>query len=419
MEYILDDYMGIIKITLIYLFLFFTTFEIAAAQDITLNGKVVAANDNTGLPYVNINIPAIGVSTVSNDEGEFALKFATNYTAHDSIVFSFIGYKTKSINIRDALKTKELTVILTPSIEQLKEVAIKPLSVKQLLDSIVQHNQSAFISPMKLNGYYREFVFTNAKCTEYADALIKYYHNRAPKVGGQLKIIASRCEKATAKKIDSNNYESFYVDSKVNADLMFRYATLSELIAHYFPDNRLTNYTYTIQVNNTNNDLLVVIYPKQYDAVFFIYKIQFRLSDDFTLKYYRLEVPDGELKSIKEASLLGIHGKFTGLTVEARYDADKFGVYPEYFKYTSSSYIYGKCLGVSINQTIDRKSEFVITGIDTVDRLPFPRNEIYKKGNICNNGAAINTEMLKSYNFIKPTQKDSLAISAITAIQPE
>ncbi len=100
--------------------------------------------------------------------------------------------------------------------------------------------------------------------------------------------------------------------------------------------------------------------------------------------------------------------------IEARYRTNNIGIYPEYFKILKDVKITGKFMGVVLTQLTAPKSEFVVTQIDTKNINPFPRNQIYKKGNICDNGIAINTALLKSYNFILPTKKDSLAISSIS-----
>jgi hypothetical protein len=131
------------------------------------------------------------------------------------------------------------------------------------------------------------------------------------------------------------------------------------------------------------------------------------------LRSYRLEIPDGLLKNAKEKSMLGIHGKITAFVIEARYGVSNNGIYPEYFKVIKDVKFYGKFLGTVIDQVTAQKSEFIVTQINTKGISAFPKNEVYKKGNICDNGVAINTALLKDYNFIPPTKKDSLAISSI------
>lgn len=391
--------------------IFFGVTLIAYGQDKELKGKVISAGTKGALPYVNINIPALGISTISNDEGMFALKLQGDNSLKDSVIFSCVGYKSQSINVNDALSQNNFTITLAESVVELREVVIKPLTIKQLLDSISRRNYTAFNSPMKLNGYYREFVFTNAKCNEYSDALFEYYYDSHLKSKGQLKINASRCEKAVRKNEKNQNFEAF-IDSKTNPDKMFDFAMLADMVNYFFPEKQLNEYKYSIEGNNLNKDLLITIYPKPGSDK--VYKLQLLTSDDLMLRWYKLEIPVELLKNVKEKSILGIHGRITAYIIEARYGTSNNGIYPEYFKIIKDVKIFGKFLGTTLDQLTAQKSEFIVTQINTNGIIPFPKNEIYKKGNICDNGAAINTALLKKYNFILPTKKDSLAISSIT-----
>lgn len=394
----------------IFLLTIFTASSIDAyCQDIELKGKVISAT-NQAIPYVNINIPAKGISTISNEEGIFVLKFGGDIL-NDSVTFSCVGYTPQTLMLKDAaLKESSLVITLPESVVTLKEVVIKPVTIKELLDSIVNRNSMAFASPMKLNGYYREFVFTNSKCNEYSDALFDYYYDRNVKNTGLLKIVASRCEKAVKKNDSNQNFEAF-IDSKANPDKMFNFAMLTAMIKEFFSDKQLTNYKYIIQGNESNKDIVVTIYPKP--GTDKVYKLQFLLTDDFILKSYKLEIPGELLKNVAERSMLGIHGKITAFTIEARYRSSNGEIYPQYFKISKDVKIYGKFMGTVLNQLTAQKSEFVITQINTKNVSPIPKNEAYKKGNICDNGVAINTALLTNYNFILPTKKDSLAISSI------
>lgn len=397
-------------ICILLLLLSFGSISIAHAQDKELKGKVISTGNSQALPYVNITIPRKGVSTVSNEDGVFIFKFPGNNDPQDSIIFSSIGYKPQAISINDALKHKDIVVALTESVQELKEVVIKPLTVKELLDSIGHHNYMAFGSPMKLSGYYREFVFTNAKCTEYSDALFEYYYDRRLKNEGQLKIAASRCEKATQKKEENHNF-TIFAESRIGPDKIFGYSMLVDIITRNFTDKVLDDYTYNIEEGD-NKNLLVTILPKTNSDKYF--KLQFSLTPDYVIKSYKFDVPANLLANVKERSIMGIHGKVTAFAVECRYQTSNNQIYPGYFKVTQTVKISGKFMGVVVDQVTAQKSEFVVTQFMAKNISPFTKSDIYKKGNICENGVAMNADMLKNYNFILPTKKDSLAISSIT-----
>jgi hypothetical protein len=265
---------------------------------------------------------------------------------------------------------------------------------------------------MKLNGYYREFVFTNNKCTEYADALTSYYRGSDKlSADGQLKIIASRCAEAKADNKDKSAAKEFYVDSKVPPNKLFEYAMLYGMLDKYFSVADLQYYNYTMESVANSTDLVITVSPKP-AATNRIHRLTFHLTDDFTLQSYRLELDPNRMQNLPDRSLLGIHVKLLKRYAEVNYERLGNKIYPQFFKYDVTMHIGGKFLGTVIDQTYNPRSEYVTTDIGN-NLAPFARSETYKKGNLCNNGAAINDAQLKEHNFITPSRKDSLAISSM------
>jgi hypothetical protein len=389
--------------------------NVSAQNKTTLHG--VIADEVTSKP---INAATIlwknkNIGSITNSEGRFVILLPDSQTSTDSLTFSCLGYQSERVSVNSVITGKEIAIKLNPLVGSLKEVVVRPLTLKQLLDSVIRHNSKMFISQMKLNGYYREFVFTNDKCTEYADAICEYYYNRVSQPDGQLKITASRCKKETKVNEDKNNIE-VYKESRLNPNVAFNYTMLSGMVDEYFPEKKLLNYNYRIEQNLVQNtdDLLVTIYPKT-DSESGIYKLTFLLTNDFTIKSYHLEIPDELLKRIKGKSMLGIHSEATGLTIDVKYIALDAGIYPSYYSITKCSKIWGKFLGATINQTVLNKSEFLTTELDGAKELKaFLKQDIYKKGNICTNGVSINDALLKNYTIITPSAKDSVAINSLS-----
>ena len=73
----------------------------------------------------------------------------------------------------------------------------------------------------------------------------------------------------------------------------------------------------------------------------------------------------------------------------------------------------GKFMDVVLNQVVENKSEFVVSELNNTNPRPFEKRLVYIKGNICNNGAAINDALLKDHTIIKLTQKDSSAVNSL------
>ncbi len=92
-----------------------------------VSGSVFDEKDNSALSYVNIGIPGKNIGTVSNNQGSFSIDL-TQANDTDVLVFSTIGYKSKSVrvaNLRTDSKTLE-NVRLEREIYELNEVIVKP-----------------------------------------------------------------------------------------------------------------------------------------------------------------------------------------------------------------------------------------------------------------------------------------------------
>lgn len=87
----------------------------------TLHGKVIDAESQDPIPYVNIGIINKGVGTVSNLNGNFSLSI-TNPT--ETLTFSSIGYSTSAYVISEVAPQK--VIELKPKVEMLEEVVIRP-----------------------------------------------------------------------------------------------------------------------------------------------------------------------------------------------------------------------------------------------------------------------------------------------------
>jgi hypothetical protein len=377
----------------------------------SISGVVVAQENDKPIQGVNIILQNKGISSITNSDGKFVILLPNNPSESDSLTFSCIGYASKKVNVIQAFLMPNLNIKLNTFITDLKEVVIKTLSLRQLLDSLLQHNKSLFISPITLKGYYREFVYTNNKCTEFSDALGEYFYDQESSPNGILIINASRCLKApVTEKQDRHNYE-VDAESTINPNLFLKYTMLSGLITKYFPDKLLSNYDYKIKKVDDDNfsDIQIDIYPKKSG----IFKWELSTTKDFTLKSYHFEIPDSCVKKIQERNLLGLHTKLQKFTIDVQYSNTAIKIYPNFYSISLVNMLWGHLLGVSINnELIEKKSEFVTTDIDeTRDINFFNKKNVYKKGNLCGNGVAISDTLLRKYTIIIPSKKESIDIN--------
>ncbi|SDS90267.1 CarboxypepD_reg-like domain-containing protein [Mucilaginibacter mallensis] len=395
------------------IYLLFLSLYVSAQVKEPVSGIVISEDNGEPIDGVTIAWSNKGIGSITNSDGKFVIVLTPPYNQQDSLLFSCVGYKSRKVAINSVIGIKN-TIKLETVIQDLKEVVVRPLTLKQLLDSINRHNTVAFVSPMKLDGYYRELVFTNTKCTEYSDAICSYFFDRASPKEIQLKINASRCRFEENVNKDRHDVKKNF-KSDIDPNQAFRYALLSAMIADYFPDKVLADYKYILERfgDKGSDDLKITIYPKKGSKAF--YRLTFILSNDFLLRSYRLEIPDNLLDKTDEMSLLWIHEKDLNLVIEVKYTSFFDHIYPSYYNIEEGEHFWGKLLGAKVDEISINKSEFIVNGINQSNNVSaFNKQDTYKKGNICNNGIAINDELLKNYTIIVPSAKDSVAIKSLS-----
>lgn len=103
------------------------TTQFALAQRM-IHGTVVDAADNQPLPGVNILVSGTNTGTASDVEGNFVLELEEG---QNTLVFSFIGYQTKEVNIGDAT---ELAIRMETDVQSLEEVVVIGYGIQQKSD---------------------------------------------------------------------------------------------------------------------------------------------------------------------------------------------------------------------------------------------------------------------------------------------
>ena len=103
--------------------------HLVQAQVKTISGTVTAESDGTPLPGVNVVIQGTAKGSQTDFDGNYSIEASIG----DVLEFSFIGMKSKSVNVTD---TNTLNVVLTDDALSLDEVIITALGVKKTRKSL-------------------------------------------------------------------------------------------------------------------------------------------------------------------------------------------------------------------------------------------------------------------------------------------
>lgn len=110
---------------LLFLFLAVLIMPLSAlAQGITVKGKVISSEDGLGLPGVTIQVKGLTDGTVTDLDGNYSI----NTDAKKTLVFSFVGFKTKEVAINGKNK---INVTLDVDAQLLDDVVVTALGIKR------------------------------------------------------------------------------------------------------------------------------------------------------------------------------------------------------------------------------------------------------------------------------------------------
>jgi len=104
------------QLIMLVLFLMFSTVSVLGQSKFKINGTVYDEND-TELPGVNVVVDGSSVGTVTDFDGNFALDVLDS----DILIFSYLGFETKSVPVEGQSK---LTIRLMPDFQQLEDVVV-------------------------------------------------------------------------------------------------------------------------------------------------------------------------------------------------------------------------------------------------------------------------------------------------------
>lgn len=144
------------KLRLLVIFLLSIN-AICHSQNEYKKGEIRNFENNEPLAYVNIGIKNKTVGTVSNQNGLFNLSLNDKVTKNDTVVFSFIGFRTERYLISE-LKDKNNIILLQPENTELDEVVLSSKKIKLKSKKIGRTSKGLGLTHMNFYSYYEKGV---------------------------------------------------------------------------------------------------------------------------------------------------------------------------------------------------------------------------------------------------------------------
>jgi len=149
---------------------------ILLAQSLTVSGKVIDAETGEPLAYATLAVMGEAFGTITNLAGDFDFYIPKEYH-NRQIVFSSLGYVNLNIGINDSLANKIHIIKLQPGHIILDEVLVtENLSAGNLLRIAISRIEKNYpMSPVEMDGFYRDTKIVDGKYVSLLEAAVKIY----------------------------------------------------------------------------------------------------------------------------------------------------------------------------------------------------------------------------------------------------
>ena len=231
----------------IIIFLILSNYFSVFAQNYTfISGKIISQATKEPVAGVYVGIPAKGANTatfgvVTNDAGEFVLKYPILLQATGNLNITKINYKEIRKNLLE-FKDKKDSLIF--EIQTVEDKIIEARDGRKTIDyAVARFEKNYNVNPYTMNGFYRESLKLDSSFVKVSEGVLKVEKYPFPdkgNLGEVCKLLKGRrYEKAEGKE----TWERLQFGN--GADLVTR--TLETKLPDFLEKINLKNYKYQIE----------------------------------------------------------------------------------------------------------------------------------------------------------------------------
>ncbi|WP_237701150.1 carboxypeptidase-like regulatory domain-containing protein [Maribacter sp. HTCC2170] len=138
-------------------------------------GEIRDADNKKPLVFATLTVEGTNISTISNTEGEFALKVPKDMS-EGNVLISFLGYKTKLLPLAQ-FKDGNNKIYMDISIVELSEVSLSiPTNAEGLVrETLKKRGQNYFDDPTLMTAFYRETIKKRKRNVSLSEAVVNIY----------------------------------------------------------------------------------------------------------------------------------------------------------------------------------------------------------------------------------------------------
>lgn len=205
-----------------------------------VKGKISTSETNEQIEQATITLKGTNLSTVSNQEGKFSLKFPKSQKKQQLIIEA-IGYKQQLITLPENLN-KSLKISLETNVINLDAANIVAYSdARELVKRVFSKRQENYLSDNTLmTAFYRETIKKRSKNASLAEAVVNIY--KQPYDNGrkdQIKMLKSRKDTdysrldTIALKLQGGPFSTLFVDVVKYPEYIFTPQTMEAYLFNF------------------------------------------------------------------------------------------------------------------------------------------------------------------------------------------
>jgi hypothetical protein len=234
---------------------------------VKVTGKIIDKADKEPIPYVYLRILGKNVGTITNEDGQFVLKYIPD-KERDLIAVSCIGYKTLAFPLNELIDGN--TIILQKESILLKEVLIRSNDPKAIIRKSIEAIPANYSnSAVQETGFYRETLLKNNRYVVLSEAIVNIFkssYTRSLQMD-QVKVFKGR------KSADKSQYDTvlFKLQGGLYNCLLL---DIVKRIPSFMDESDFSLYDYKMGLIQKINDEMA-------------YTIEFDQKDGVTEPYYK------------------------------------------------------------------------------------------------------------------------------------
>ena len=255
-------------------------------------GKIIDANSKKELVFATITIQNSNISTVTNTEGDFALK-VPKALADATVSISFLGYKTKELSLKELKESNKIA--LETAVTALSEVNIVVPKNAELLvrETLNKKGADYFEFPTLMTAFYRETIKKRKKNVSLSEAVVNIH--KAPyttKQNDAVELYKVRKSTDYSKldtltlKLQGGPFNTLFIDLMKYPEYVFTQETIP-----------LYNYTFERSARINDQLIYVINFSQKENLTDQLYKGQLFIDAEhkiLTSAIYELNITDRE-----------------------------------------------------------------------------------------------------------------------------